>query len=309
MNRVEVHNFLKSFFAETGKASGGKQKPPGAARLEPFLDLILSLKRDLPLSIPLLRDLAVLVTGKDNEAGLLKKRIERRYRRLCRISSELGRLDLKKAAGISMSTTHGATQSAAGHKTLEDFVFSQIDFSRYRKMSEKDFDMLFPESLEDFDESFLKKNFGLDKTEIKSAIEGSYKKTEGEYRLQRETPLVLSVMRTLETSLEAAPLFTAGEIKGELQSLLGFLEGDAGSAGKNSGKNDSTGKAKLLSGIERLYPLLVSGLDNVIITHGDSMTTKLFISPNGDLSGTFRPAGKPWTLVLIPAELINYLNT
>ena len=319
MNRVEVNNFLKSFFAEIETASRARQKPPGRTQLKPFLELILSLKRDLPLSIPLLRDLAnmakagmVAASGKDNEAGLLRRRIERRYLRLCRISNELGRLDLKKAAaGASMGITHGKTQDAAqntaGYKTLEDFVFSQIDFSRYRKMDEKDFNKLFPEGLEDFDESFFKNNFGLDKTEIQSAIEGSYKKTEGEYLLQRETPLVLSVMRTLETSLEAAPLFTAGEITEELQSLLGFLEGGTeGSMGENREKRERPGKGKLLPGTEQLYALLVLSLDNILITHEDGMTTKLFISPRGNLSGTFRPGDKPWTLVLIPAELITY---
>jgi hypothetical protein len=93
-------------------------------------------------------------------------------------------------------------------------------------------------------------------------------------------------MRTLETSLESLPLFTRGEIQAELARLLGFV-----SDGKIRGYKDT----------EPLYPLLVRTLDNVIIRHGDGMSTRLFISPKGELSGTFRPGDKPWTLVLIPA--------
>ena len=237
----------------------------------------------LPFSLPLLRDMADLAAGKNRVTGPLKRRIERYYIRLCRLQEELGRLELKKAA-------LGATLGISGYKTFEDFAFSQIDFSRYRKMDEKDFDELFPEGLRDFDETFFKKNFNLGRREIQSVIEGSYKKIEGQYMLKRETPLVLSLMRTLETSLETSPLFSAGEINEELQKLLDFIEG-------------GRAKGKLLPGMERLFSLLVLSLDNVLITHGDGMTTKLFISPGGDLSGTFRPGNKPWTLVLIPAEL------
>ena len=290
MNRLEVIHFLKKFFTGLGKTGLPQGPGPGKKQLIPFLDMILSLKQDLPLSIPLLRDLAGIVTAdtaasNTGETGIVRRRLERCYLRLCRISGELGALDLKKAAS-----------GAKGSTALEDFVFSQIDFSRYRSMDEKEFESLFPEGIEDFDEALFKKNFGLQRQEIQSVIEGSYKKNEGKYRLQRETPLILSVMRTLETSLQTVPLFTAEEITEELKKLLDFLEG-SGEKGRHSGERP--GNVKLLPGMEQLYPLLVTGLDNVQFTHGDGMTTKLFISPRGDLSGTFRPGNKPWTLVLI----------
>jgi len=230
---------------------------------------------NLPFPILVLRDLADLAAGKNRGSGPLKRRLERRYLRLCRLSNELSRLELKKAA-------LGATLGIAGYKSFEEYVFSQIDFSRYRKIAEKDFDLLFPESLTDFDEAFFKKNFGLGREELQSIIEKSYQKTEGEYRLQRENSLILSVMRTLETSPDAAPLFTVQEITDELQGLPDLL------------------KDKLLPNIRQRYPFLVSSLDNALVTHGDGMTTKLFISSRGDLSGTFRPGNKPWTQVLIP---------
>ena len=102
-------------------------------------------------------------------------------------------------------------------------------------------------------------------------------------------------MRTLETSLQTVPLFSAGEITGELEKLLDFLDG---AKEKDRNSREHPGKAKLLPGMELLYILALLALDNVIITHEDGMTTKLFVSPAGDLSGTFRPGGKPWTLVL-----------
>ena len=228
-----------------------------------------------PLPFPLFRDLADMAGGKDRGSGPLKRRMERFYRRFCLLQGELGRLDLKKAR-------LGATLGVNGYKTLEDYAFSSIDFSRYRSMSEKLFVSLFPEGLTDFDESFFKRNFGLDRTEIQSVIEESYQKAEGEYRLLRENSLILSVMRALETSLEAAPLFTPEDIATELQSLPG------------------PAREKLP---RQIYPLLVSSLDNALVTHSDGMTTKLFITAGG-LSGTFRPGDKPWTQVLVPAEML-----
>ena len=196
--------------------------------------------------------------------------------RLCRLQEELSRMDLKKAR-------LGAALGVNGYKTLEDYAFSSIDFSRYHKIAEEKFEKLFPEGLTDFDESFFKKNFGLDIKGIQSVIEDSYQKADGEYRLLRENSLILSVMRTLETCLDAIPLFTAEETAAEQQTLPDSF------------------REKLP---RQLYPLLVSSLDNVHITHSDGMTTKLFMPPNGGLSGTFQPGGKPWTLVLIPAELL-----
>ena len=180
---------------------------------------------------------------------LLMKRLERRYLRLCLLQNEMSRLDFKNAApGISP----------------EDFIFSRIDFSRYRKIPEKDFEELFLEGLDDFDEAFLMKNFRLGLNEVKSLIEKSYEKTDGLFILKRENPVILSLMRTLETSLEDKPLFSPEEVS------------------------------------EMVYPVLLSRLDGVTVTHRDGMTTRLFVSAEGELSATFQPGGKPWTRVLVP---------
>jgi len=241
------------------------------------ISLLLDRLCGFPFPIPLLRDLSDFVSGKERWNGPLKRRMERRHMRLCRLQEELSRMDLKKAR-------LGAALGVNGYKTLEDFTFQQIDFSRYRNIAEKDFGKLFPEGLADFGEGFLKKNFGFGREELRAVIEGSYQKTEGGYRLLRENSLILSAMRTLETSLEAVPLFTAEEVAEELQSLPG------------------SAREKLP---RQLYPLLALSLDNALVAHSDGMATKLFISPAGDLSGTFQPRGKPWTLVLIPADVLS----
>ena len=269
-----MFQFLGSFFAGLGRAGA----PPEGTDVSAFFKLVASLKRDLPISVPILRELASLETGRtaDNEEGILKKRINRCYLRLCRVQEELSRLDLKKAASGS---------------TLEDYVFSRIDFSRYREIDIGYYEVLFSEGLRDFDETFLSKKFGIAREELQSLMEGCYKKTERYYKIQKENPLILSVMRTLETSLENSALFTAVEIREEIINLYDFAGG-------------VSVKGKILPGMEKLYPLLVLGLDGVTIAHADGMTTKLFISRDGDLSGTFRPSDKPWTKVLVPAVLI-----
>lgn len=273
LNRLEVSQFLDRFFHALG--SSGNARP--AEKLKPFLDLVLSLKKELPMSIPILRDLSGILTGRaegkaEEMPGTIARRINRRYLRLCRMQEELGRLNLKKApSGVSP----------------EDFIFSQIDFSRYRKMSEADFSLHFPEGLDDFSEDFFCRNFGPGRDEISSIIRKCYTKVDGFRVLEKESPLILSIMRTLETSAESLPLFTAGEISNETKNLLDYLS-----------------IARKIPGTEKLFPLLAYSLDGAIITHEDGMATRLFISPDGSLSGTFRPGNKPWTCELIPANLL-----
>ena len=274
MNSNEVTRFLESFFAALGKPETSLRETD----TEPLFKILASLKQSLPLSIPLLRELSALGTGRppNRKAEVLEKRLWRIHLRMCRVQEELSRLDFKKAAaGVSP----------------EDFIFSSIDFSRYRKIEEFYFESLFLEGPDDFDEVFLKRSFGSGKAGLKSLIRGSYKKNEGFYEIQKETPLLLSVMRNLETSLESGDLFTAEEIKKELKALLDFTGG--GKSGKI-----------FLPGAEKLFSLLALSLDGACFTHPDGMETKLFISEQGKLSGTFHPAGKAWTRVLIAQNIL-----
>jgi hypothetical protein len=189
------------------------------------------------------------------KSELLRRRLDRRYARLCVIRRELEGLDFKKAKGGS---------------SFEDFVLSQTDFSPYREIPGAGFAFFDREGLGDFDESFFPDYLGLSRAETLALIGRSYRKEGAVYRLVGGNPLILSVMRTLQTSLELGPLIRPEEVPGP----------------------------------PGLFRTLAYKLDGTVVTHEDGMTTTLFISPRGDLSGTFRPGNKPWTLVLIPSEKI-----
>jgi hypothetical protein len=240
--------------------------------LKPFLDYVSSIDESNPLyaAILILRELTDMAVNAERAAeGPVKKRIHRQYYRLCRLQEELGRLDLKKAKpSVSLGFN------------VEDYIFSNIDFSRYKEISETYFVKLFAEGVDDFPDAFFWINFKRRRDDIKDLIERSYKKTEGVYRLIKESPLLLSVMRTLETSLETVPTFSQNEVMEELGRI----------PAKYGGSENK----------KKIFWLLVSSLDGVFITHNDGMATKLFITDSGDLAGTFRPADKPWTLILIP---------
>ena len=250
-------------------------RPEAIRVLKPFLDRVLSIRNEPLAAIPIILELALMGTSAGPSDGQIKGRIHRRYVRMCRLQEELGRLDFKKAKpGVS----------------AEDFIFSRIDFSVYRELEEKNFHTLFTDGITDFSEEFYRKNLNAGREEVKSLISNCYKKTDGKYRLQRENPMILSVMRTLETSLEESPLLTEEEIHEELKKLPGI-------AARSSGLI-----FKKIPAASMLYPLLVKSLDNTLIQHDDGMETKLFITEAGELAGIFRPGGKPWTRVLIPAE-------
>jgi hypothetical protein len=230
--------------------------------------ILENLPVDPSLPIPLLREFA----GKPAAAnGLLWKRLERRYLRLCAVQEELGRLDFKKTGG---------------NVSFGDFVFSQTDFSRYVKISESGF-ALYAEGLEDFDDRFFEENFGISRAETEKTINRSFKKANGFYRLLRPGPVILAVMRTLETSTGTLPLAGAGEIAGEMKALCEYLGLDADILPEE--------KAGAFLGY------LAGRLDKTTVTHADGEETVLFTGENGDLMGTFKPGGKAWTVVLIPS--------
>ncbi|AEF82220.1 hypothetical protein [Leadbettera azotonutricia] len=236
---------------------------------DPSLMILENLPDDPSLAIPLLRELASLPVWTGNPAnGLIKQRLERRYTRLCRIQGDLGRLDF--------------TRAKAG--SFDDFVFSQTDFLKYQKIDEEDF-LFYSEAPEDYDDDFFAKNFKIDRKTAKQMIIKCYAANDKTFTLNKANPVILAVMRTLETSLEMLPLFAETEILKELKTLYGYLEAGPFPAGSAAG----------------FFRFLVQRLDKCSIIHKDGMETKLSVSPEGALKGTFRPGGKPWTLVLIPA--------
>ena len=259
-----------------GKIMSGADSAVSQARaaevLRPFFEKILfgdcaGSSRNLPVP-SVLSALAAVAAGRHGDAAFFYDKIERRYLRLCRLQTELSGLDFK---------------NAPGGQSPEDFVFSSIDFTRYSEIEESRFKGVFLAGLADFGDSFFRKNFNLSGSEAKSLMESGYQKNEtpegAAYKLQKPAPLILSLMRGLETSLESLPLFTPAEIQGELDALPFAVKG----------------------GAAKIYPLLALSLDGLLVTHKDGMATKLTYTPGGDLSGTFQPGNKPWTLVLVPA--------
>jgi hypothetical protein len=202
----------------------------------------------------------------------IKRRIESRYTRILFVHKELAGLDA--AANHQKKGTKG--------ESFEDFVFSRIDFSVYKKIDAKEFLLLLDEGLSDYTEAFYKKAFNMNVDEVRGVITSSYIRAGPFYLCKKAGPLLLSIMRTLHTSLEFAPLLDTSEF----------------------------------SGIEQLR-LMAELLDGTVIRHSDNSETKLFVpavnsaeisgSQNGEssgeplLCGTFYPFGKAYTITLIPA--------
>jgi hypothetical protein len=238
-----------------------------AGYIEAFGKVLENLPPEPSLPIPLLREFAHPPAAKN---GLLWKRLERRYLRLCAVQEELGRLDFKKAGG---SVSFG------------DFVFSQTDFSRYAKISARDF-ALYTEGLEDFGDPFFTENFRISRAETAQTINRSFRESDGFYLLRRPGPVILAIMRTLETSTAALPLVRPEEISGEMKALCGYLGIEA----------------DLLPGEKAgaFLAWLFGRLDKTAVTHADGAETLLFTGENGSLMGTFKPGGKAWTVTLAP---------
>jgi len=185
----------------------------------------------------------------------IRRRVESRYRRLCFVQKELAKLD----AAVKQC----GAEPPAGQ--FEDFVFAQIDFSIYKKIDDEEFTLIFDEGLDDYTEVFFTKAFGMGREAVRKIIRMAYIKIGPFWVCKKADPLLLSIMRTLHTSLEFAPLFSREELAGEEQ-----------------------------------YRALITALDGVEICHGDGMTTRLFVPEAGAaLCGTFYPQGKAHTISLL----------
>jgi hypothetical protein len=235
--------------------------------------------------MPLLSDIAVLsgsagAGGLDGlpSPGLVRRRLDRRYARICVVYRELSKLDFSKAG------------SGTG---LEDMVFAQTDFDRYKKISREDFSVFFDEGLEDFEDSFYKYNLMMERGAVRKTISRWYKR-EGEYYVcSGENPLLPGIMRTLHTALDFAPLLSAAEILGESAFLIRFLQ-----------SKSAIGEDALLAleaNLDQLFSALLRSLDGATAIHPDGMATTLFIEEGSDppiLCGTFCPEHKAHTIRL-----------
>ncbi|MDR2211128.1 MAG: hypothetical protein LBO65_06655 [Spirochaetaceae bacterium] len=235
----------------------------------------------------------------------LRRRIESRYRRISFVHRELVKLDAAakevtgkgsaplnhdmgvppdKAQGKNlldgsgkpgMAKAAGAGRPAAAGKTsesFEDFVFRRIDFSIYKKIDAEEYGLLFDQGLEDFEETFFQRAFKMDREAVRRTISQAYIKAGPFFVCQGTSFLLLSIMRTIHTSLDFAPILTESDVSTE----------------------------------EELRAL-VAALDGVVIRHEDGMETRLFVPQAGSagktarpaLCGTFHPLNKAWTITLI----------
>ncbi|MDR2048804.1 MAG: hypothetical protein LBP69_05065 [Treponema sp.] len=198
--------------------------------------------------------------------ALIRRRIESRYRRIRFVYQELTKIN----ATIRPGAVYGGS--------FEDLVFSTIDFSVYRKIDAEEFSLLFDEGLADFGETFYQKAFKTNRENIRKTISRFYLKAGPFYVCRKTNPLILSIMRSLHTSLEFAPLLAADDFAG---------------AGSQAGQ----------------YQAIIAALDGVVIRHDDGMETRLFTrSPEtkaqtegkaAPLWGTFHPLGKAHTIPLL----------
>jgi hypothetical protein len=214
-------------------------------------------------SFPLLANLTAM-----EKEGIIRDRLERRYRRLCAVSEELEKLDFKKAKpGTS----------------FDDFVFESADFTFCQRIDEESFQLFYETGLEDFSGPFFKKLFGVDRGAVRGLLKGSFEKSGVFYHYRGKNlmvqSLLLSVLRTLRVSLDWVPLIGMDELTAELERAP-FLD--------------------LPGDYPRICRSLILSLDNTKAPQRDGSITTLFISPEGALCGVFRPKDKPWTITLIP---------
>jgi hypothetical protein len=253
---------------------------------------------DIPaavLALPILRDMAELSDGKKVPAypggGIIGTRLESRYRRICFVSQELGKLDFKKAQpGMRFN----------------DFVFEQTDFGIYKKIAPEDFHLFYETGLDDFDDGFYKKNFGINRAAVRTIINRIYRQIDSSYCCREEkilrNPLLISIMRTLHTSLEFAPLIEHDELLRECTGLIRFL--------LDQSDLEKDMFFHLARGFNELFCRILCCLHNATVTQSDGMDTTLFTAPADDtpgaaltLWGTFRPYNKAHTIALVPAAM------
>jgi hypothetical protein len=247
-----------------------------------FLRLLRDLPQDLAREMPALSDIAVLgnadAAGRAGRSGIIQKRLDRRYARICAVYRELSKLDFTKAG------------TGTG---LEDMVFAQTDFDVYGKIKREEFIALFEEGLDDFEDSFYKYNLMMDRAAVQRAISRGYK-SEGDYYVcAGENLLLRGIMRSLHTALDFAPLIRPGEALEETARLIRFLQA------KSALGEDAL--SALTENQDALFAALLRSLDKATAIHPDGRITTLFIQKGSDppvLYGTFLPENKAHTIRL-----------
>jgi hypothetical protein len=236
-------------------------------------------------------------------------RLNRRYLRISFVQEELGKLDFKKAKSGT---------------AFDDFVFDQTDFSTYNKIDEETFRQLYIDGFGDFSGAFFEKAFGISREAALAAVKDGYQKT-GVFFSRREPGmpdssggfprfLLLSIMRTLQTSLDFLPLITAEEALTECNALIRFLQKEPRSPAEPWSPMEPLIEAESFFHLARnfnvFFGCLIHSLHNAVFVHSDGMETLLTAGPgrgeaaeNLTLYGAFHPAGKAYTIPLVPTRL------
>lgn len=253
---------------------------------------------DIPvdaLAMPILRDIKELGDGTRTPVypggGIIRTRLESRYRRICFVYQELKKLDFKKARPGML---------------FDDFVFEQTDFGIYKRIPQEDFYLLYEAGLDDFDDKFYIKKFRINRSAVRTIINRLYRPAGAYYCCKEEkilrNPLLISIMRTLHTSLEFVPLIGSGELLQECTGLIRFL--------LTQSDMDKDMFFYMAQGFNELFCRLLCNLHNVTVTHSDGMDTTLFTAAADKtetsaftLWGTFRPLNKAHTISLVPTAM------
>ncbi|MDR2185020.1 MAG: hypothetical protein LBO80_05055 [Treponema sp.] len=291
---------FRTFFASL------KEKPPDKRSTGRFLRDLFEMDPP-PDFMPVLRDAAALAAGayriRTGAAGAVAARLNRRYLRLRFVQEELGKLDFKKAKNGT---------------AFDDFIFEQTDFSTYNKIDEDIFRQFYIDGFDDFSSAFFEKAFGISREAALAAVRKGYQRT-GTLYLQRKsgTPdgsgglprfLLLSIMRTLQTSLDFLPLIAAEEILAECNALIRFLQKETRPLQETL--IDAESFFYLARNFNIFFGCLLCSLDKAVFTHDDGMETLLTAGPgqgkaagNLALYGVFHPGGKACTIPLVSTKL------
>ncbi|MDR0387190.1 MAG: hypothetical protein LBH57_04060 [Treponema sp.] len=264
------------------------------SRTRRFLAGIAVLPPIIQEDLPVLTDIAALCAGTrpgaEPEAaalwGPVRRGLNRRYLRIRFVQGELERLDFKKAKpGVMFS----------------DFVFDQIDFSAYKKIPAEEYSLYAQEGPEDFEPSFFMRNFRLSRDKTRALINGAYTRIGGFYYIRQEkmlsNPLLMSILRTLQTSLEFNPLFTQEAVRDEYRAVLRSL--------RRHGEPEGDIAFPQEEEVNRLFTSLLRALHGAAMIHGEGVKTELTAVQEENallLKGAFHPHGKAYTVTLVKSR-------
>jgi hypothetical protein len=208
--------------------------------------------------------------------------MESRYRRIAFVQQSLGKIDFSKAKPNS---------------SVEDFIFSQSDFSIYEKIDAKTFSLLYIDGLDDLSDDFYQKTLSKEKKEIKKIISLHHKLIDGFY-VSDGNPFLIPIMQSIQTSLDFVPFPHQNQCYKELEKLFDFLN-------KNANLPEVFFQYLVQEEDDIFYNLLLL-LDKTEVMHNDKMVTCFFIGEeknNTALFAVFHPEGKAFTKLMTTSKV------